>query len=186
MVNRRRLSLKRSREGFQHQHWRWVFSSNYPKRQWVHQSVPLFRKAFKRWLKAHRQKLGVRLEITGRLPDGLSLRLVDYPDCLVVAAYRHQMSVSVCYDGCFDFLLCKVSFPVREGGQVFCESLRPESRTLYRSLEAYWEGHEFDRFGDWLIRKLVPAKWLGIYRNWAELTMDEPKGDELIKAIQLR
>jgi hypothetical protein len=69
---------------------------------------------------------------------------------------------------------------------VFCDSCKPEGRVLYPSLDAYWRGHQFEAFGDWLITSLVPAKWLGIYRNWAELIMDEPNGDELIKAFQLR
>lgn len=186
MPNRRRSSLKRSRVGFQH--WRWTYISPYPKRQHLHQSAPLFHRVFKRWLKEHRSALGLQLEITARHQDSLSLRPVGYPDCLVVSASLAEISVAVICDGQFiDYLLClDMSDPVIDEGRVLCDACRPESRTLYPSLESYWQGHQFDPFGRWLTNKLAPAKWLGIYQNCAELTIDEPKGDELIKAIQLR
>lgn len=186
MPNRRRSSLKRSRVGFQH--WRWVYRSPYPKRQHLHQSAPLFHRAFKRWLNDNQQKLGGRLHVTGWKRDSLLLRFIGYPDCFSVSISPAEISVAVSLEGQFiDYLLClDMSSPVMKGKQVFCDSCKPEGRVVYPSLDAYWRGHQFDRFGDWLTNKLTQAKWLGIYRIWAELTMDEPKGDELIKAIQLR
>ena len=130
----------------------------------------------------------MRLVITGRQRDKLLLRFLGYPDCPSISVSPAEISVAVSLEGQFiDYLLClDMSSPVMKGKQVFCDSCKPEDRVLYPSLDAYWRGHQFEAFGEWIASSIAPAKWLGIYRNWAELTMDEPKGDELIKAFQLR
>ncbi len=183
---RKRLRLKRSREGLHH--WQSLYRSPYPKRDHPHQSAPLFHRAFKRWLNGNQDRLGMRLVITGRQRDKLLLRFLGYPDCPSISVSPAEISVAVSLEGQFiDYLLClDMSSPVMKGKQVFCDSCKPEDRVLYPSLDAYWRGHQFEAFGEWIASSIAPAKWLGIYRNWAELTMDEPKGDELIKAIQLR
>ncbi len=213
MTDRRRSKLKRSRVIDK------VCNPD-PKREYIHQSNPLFRGAFKQWLKAYREKTGVKLEITGlyrnSLPlhfvgdsnrgwhkklvggsDRFLLRLVGYPDCLSVSVCPFAISVAVIIEGRFiDYLLdLGLSMPMRNGGQVYCpyyprrsrgEADDPNDCLDYPSLEAYWLGRQFNPFGNWLTSKLSQAKWLSIYRNWSELTIDEPKGEELIQAVQLR
>lgn len=185
MPNRRRSSLKRSRVGFQH--WRWTYRSPYPKRQHVYQSAPMFHKAFKRWLNDNQQKLGGWLHITGRKRDSLLLRFIGYPDCLSISVSPAEISVAVSLEGQFiDYLLClDMSSPVMKEGQVHCESCKPEGRVLYPNLDAYWRGHQFEAFGKWIATSFAPAKWLGIYRCWAELSVSKPDGTGLELAISL-
>lgn len=181
----KRMKLKRSRVGLHD--WQWMYRSPYSKRQHVYQSAPLFHRAFKRWLKENQSKLGVRLEITGRRRNSLCLRFVGYPDCLSVSVSPAEISVAVSFKGQFiDYLLClDMSSPVMKDKQVFCDSCKPEGRVPYPSLDTYWRGHQFEAFGDWMASSFVPAKWLGIYRNWAALSASEPDGQELLQAILL-
>lgn len=182
---RKRLRLKRSREGLHH--WQSLYRSSYPKRDHLHQSAPLFHRAFKRWLNENQDRLGVRLVITGRQRDKLLLRFLGYPDCLSISVSPAEISVAVSLEGQFvDYLLClDMSSPVMKDGAVFCDSCQPEGRALYPSLDAYWRGHQFEAFGDWLITSFVPAKWLGIYQNCAVISVHEPDREELLQAIPL-
>lgn len=186
MPNRRRSSLKRSRVGLQH--WRWGYRSLYPKRKHLHQSAPLFHRAFKRWLKESQPKLGVRLKISGRRGESLMLRFVSSPDCISVSISPAEVSVAVRLEGQFvDYLLClDMSIPVRVGDQIFCEVCQPESRIAYPDIEAYWRGHQFEAFGDWIISSFALAKWVCIYESWAALSIDDPDPRGLVKTIRLR
>ena len=129
----------------------------------------------------------MRLVITGRQRDKLLLRFLGYSDCLSISVSPAEISVAVSLEGKFvDYLLClDMSSPVMKDGAVFCDSCQPEGRALYPSLDAYWRGHQFEAFGDWLITSFVPAKWLGIYRNCAVISVHEPDREELLQAIPL-
>ena len=153
----------------------------------MYQSAPVFHRAFKRWLNENQHRLEVRLVVTGRQRDKLLLRFLGYPDCLSVSVSPAEISVAVEVDGVFvDYLIClDMSVPITNGGLVFCEACSPECRVDYPTLEAYWQGHQYEAFADWIAHLLVPAKWLGIYRNWAALSASEPDGQELLQAILL-
>ena len=129
----------------------------------------------------------MRLVITGRQRDKLLLRFLGYPDCPSISVSPAEISVAVSLEGQFiDYLLClDMSSPVLMDKLVFCDSCKPEGRVLYPSLDAYWRGHQFEAFGDWVASSFAPAKWLGIYRCWAELSANEPDNQELLQAISL-
>ena len=115
------------------------------------------------------------------------LRFVSSPDCFSVSVSPAEISVAVELDGQFvDFLLClDMSMPVTDGKQVFCEACHQEGRIVYPNVEAYWRGHQFDAFGDWIISSFTPAKWLGIYQSWAALSVDDPDTRGLVQSIRL-
>jgi len=167
---------------------RYSRGSVYPKSQWVYESVPLFQRTFKEWLHEANSSIGAPLEIAGRFRRYINLSFIGYPSCISVSVRPSEISVWVEWQGEYvDMLLdLDLSIPVRSNGTIFCEMCLPEHVVHYFTLTDYWRGHQFERFAQWVNERLLPARWLVIYRNYARLHADRPDSDsDLLALIEL-
>jgi hypothetical protein len=131
-------------------------------------------RAFLAWLNEHQYGFNHPLQFVSREDGYLLMGMPRLNPALHIYLNQGGIGVSVYWQGiCWDLLVCFDAVPMATVDGYFCALCQPEHRIYYANREALWQAELFDPFLVWLNTKLIPAIWLGLYRNkgatWAEL-----------------
>jgi hypothetical protein len=130
-----------------------------------HLRRPRIHRAFVKWLKKNSARFAVPLRMT-KIKGDFRFCFVNYPDWIFVEIFRHDLAVSVEWEGrWFDALIWPCTFPIVTRGGYKYEFDRTDSNDpshVFPSLEAMWQKYLFEPFLGWVNDTLAPARGLQI------------------------